>query len=281
MAMKKPAKILLQVCVVLYILVIGGFLYLKYTRPEPELREKLVKSIMELSKEGRKHVLVWVDGKDAEGRIVRETPDGNLEVELLDKSVKVVPRSEVVYLTREMNEKLAEEEADRFMRRGEIIGVNYTIVMQWLNFLILLALLYGFLWEPMLKLLDERRERIASDLKTARSGRETVEKEVAELRKERVAAQAERRELREKGVHEGEDERKRIVAAAREEAAKLLDAARQSIGAETEDARADLRNYLAEVSIAAAEKIVAHEIRPEDHEELIRDFLRELDTAEL
>ena len=281
MAMKKSAKILLQVCVVLYLLVIGGFLYLKHTRPEPVFREKLVKGIMELSKEGHKHVLVWVDGKDAEGRILRETQDGNLEVELLDKTVKVVPRGKVIHITREMNEKLAGESADRFMRRGEIIGVNYTIVMQWLNFLILLALLYGFLWEPMLKLLDERREQIASDLKTARNGRETAENELAELRKERVVAQAERRELREKGVHEGEDERKRIVAAAREEAAKLLEAARQSIGAETENARADLRNYLAEVSVAAAEKIVAHEIRQEDHEQLIRDFLKELDTAEL
>jgi len=281
MAMKKPAKILLQVCVVSYILVIGGFLYLKYTRPEPVFREQLVRNIMELGQEGRKHVLARIDGKDAEGRIVGETQDGNLEVELLDGTVKVVPRSEVIYLTREMNEKLAEEAADRFMRRGEIIGVNYTIVMQWLNFLILLALLYGFLWEPMLKLLDKRREQIASDLRTARSGRETVEKEVAELRKERVLAQAERRELREKGAREGEDERKRIVAAAREEAARLLEAARQSINAETEGARADLRNYLAEVSIAAAEKIVAHEIRQEDHEELIRDFLKELDTAEL
>ena len=182
---------------------------------------------------------------------------------------------------RAMNHELSQRIAEEFKPRGPIIGVDYTIVMQWLNFLVLLVVLYGLGWKPLLKLIDQRREQIRNDIKTAREGRESVEEDRAEVRKALAEAQRERRDLRDQSVREAEAERKEMIARARDEAAKLLESARQSIEGEADKARAGLRKYLAEISVSAAERIIDREIRAEDHKQLIDDFLKELETSEL
>ncbi len=172
---------------------------------------------------------------------------------------------------------------DQFYReRGGIISIQlYTILMQILNFGLLLVLLYGFVWNPLLKFLDSRREGIREDIESGRTSRaeghevlKTAQEEVAKSRLERTS-------LRERAQRRAEAERKEILAAARQDAEKLIEAARRETAAEIDEAYSQLRKQLGHLAVTAAAKILKREIREEDHEKLLEDFVRQIEDQPL
>ena len=162
--------------------------------------------------------------------------------------------------------------------RGGIIAFNYTLLFQMLNFAVLLVLLYGLLWEPVLKFLDERREGIRTDLETARRNRDESARHSDEAARALGDARRERMRIRELADHEAEEIRQEILKQAREEAERLLENARQEIAGEVENARASLRAEVADLSVTIASQILEREVNQADQEALVQELLREVEN---
>jgi F-type H+-transporting ATPase subunit b len=115
---------------------------------------------------------------------------------------------------------------------------------QVISFLIVAALLYRFAYQPILTVLEERRQRIAEGL-------ENAEKIKAELAKTESARQA-------------------IFDQANDQANKLIEEARA--------AAARVREQETQKAIAAAEQIMvkAREAAVRDHERMLADLKREV-----
>ena len=157
--------------------------------------------------------------------------------------------------------------------RGAAIGINLTMFFTWLNFLALAGALYAFLWEPVLKLLDERAEAVRQDIESAQARREEAE-DLLEAR------QAELEELRSRRGHiireaqaKAQGERERIIAEAKERASARAGEAEREIDALADGARSRLTAEIGDMATTLSAKILEREVSAEEHRKLIDEFL--------
>jgi F-type H+-transporting ATPase subunit b len=97
----------------------------------------------------------------------------------------------------------------------------FTVIAQVINFLILVWLLRRFLYKPVLKAIDERENKIASQLKDARAKETEAKKEQEEFQKKNEDFNQKKKGLMDKAVAETNVEREKLLEAARDEATGL------------------------------------------------------------
>jgi len=193
----------------------------------------------------------------------------------LEESARL-PRPEVKALT----EADGRDVYDAYVaEKGQIIGLNYTMVMQMLNFAVFLLAVYLLGWQPMIEFLDQRRARVRDDIESARKAREAAEAD----RREAVAALREARQrrahLRERAAHEAEQDRRAILEKAQHDAERLLAETRERLAAEAEAARVALQREVGDLAVRVAGRVLERELRKEDHERLVAEAIAELERG--
>ena len=156
------------------------------------------------------------------------------------------------------------------------IGINLPVLIaQTVNFIVLLTLLRLFVYKPVLNMLDQRRARIEEGLNAAQRGAESA----VEAEKESAAAlEAARREGQTivqaaQQAAQRIQEEGRVTAVQQQEA--ILTRARAEIAQERDAAISELRREFAELTIAAAEKIIGQSLDRNAHQRLIEQALAE------
>lgn len=155
----------------------------------------------------------------------------------------------------------------------EALGINIGyLFMQIILFVILLLVLYGYLYNPVMNVLEERKAKIAKGLEDARQAAIARDNADAEAKKVMDDARAEAAKIRQEAAAQAEEQAKGIVVQANEEAKTIL--ANASADAEGERNRilADLRGQVASIAIAAANKLVGESLSEERQRALIADF---------
>lgn len=170
---------------------------------------------------------------------------------------------------------LAAEEAARHEEPG-IINLNVTLLIQAVNFLILIALLSRFLFHPLKKFLADRAEGIEKALAEAKVAREAAAKSQEEYRAQVQATQREAAALREQAQREVEEERQRLLKASRDEAQRMVEEAKAAIEMEAKRARASLREEVVNLSLAAAERLLGRSLTTDDQKRLAEQYVRDL-----
>jgi F-type H+-transporting ATPase subunit b len=153
------------------------------------------------------------------------------------------------------------------------------ILAQIVSFLILLAIMRIFVWKKFLKLLDDRRDRIASELTHLEAAKKAVESLKAGYEAKVASMDAVAQSKIEEAVAEGERIAKEIIQRARFEAEKAGVNAREMINGELKKAREDLRKDIVDLTIAVAEKVIAEKITDDDDRKLVEDFLKKAETV--
>jgi F-type H+-transporting ATPase subunit b len=164
---------------------------------------------------------------------------------------------------------------------GQIIGINATMGFVILNFLILVALLYGLLWNPVTKMLDDRAGSIRRDIEQASASREDAEKLRARYEQALANARSEASRLRQEKVREGDAQKDKIISHARQEARRLTEDAKAQVEAALTEAKRELRKEVGGISVDIAAQILDKEVDQEVHRKLIDDFLRNLETEKV
>lgn len=161
----------------------------------------------------------------------------------------------------------------------EKLGINPGILItQILNFAILLFLLHRFLYNPMLNMLAERRERIRDGLAEAERVRAEAEEQRQQYERELTRQRQESQERIQKAMQASEEAREEIIAEARKEAEQIKLRAREEIEYERRQALEQLRTQVADLSILAARRILDGAIDEGVHRQLIQSFIdQELD----
>jgi len=163
-----------------------------------------------------------------------------------------------------------------FRARGKIVGMNVTLVVQWLNFGILLLILYGLLWDPLLKFLDERARTIKGRLDDAAASREEARRAVARHREELAKLRRERADILEQARSMGEQEGDQIVQRARREAERTGRRAQEELAEQVRAGRAALRAETADLAVAIAARILGREVSIEDHRRLAEELIEQI-----
>jgi F-type H+-transporting ATPase subunit b len=162
---------------------------------------------------------------------------------------------------------------------GSLIEVNWTLGVQLISFLLLLAVLSKLLYRPLLGALEGRSAAIAQQLAEAQAARETAQRELGAMEARIRAAHADAQALRERALREAGELRERLSADARQEAARLVEAAQAQVGQEVRRARAELRNEVGLLATQIAERLIRKSLTDDDHQRLVREALARIGPA--
>jgi F-type H+-transporting ATPase subunit b len=162
---------------------------------------------------------------------------------------------------------------------GSLIEVNWTLGVQLISFLLLLAVLYKLLYRPLLGALEGRSAAIAQQLAEAQAARETAQRELGAMEARIRAAHADAQALRERALREAGELRERLSADARQEAARLVEAAQAQVGQEVRRARAELRSEVGVLATQIAERLIRKSLTDDDHQRLVREALARIGPA--
>jgi F-type H+-transporting ATPase subunit b len=130
-------------------------------------------------------------------------------------------------------------------------------------------------YKPILKMLDERKQRIAEGLNAAEIARAEAASAQANIQAQIDTARKEGQEI----VANAQGIATRIQADAREQSAKdreaALERARIEIQQERDRAIADLRGEFADITVKAAEKVINQSLDRQAHQRVIDETLAE------
>ena len=161
----------------------------------------------------------------------------------------------------------------------EGLGINLPLLIaQLVNFLILLGLLYLVAYKPILRMFDERSNRIKESMEQTESIKEQAERAEEEAQKRIEAASKEGQEAVARAVRTGEEIRKKARQEAKPEAEAVIAKARLEIHRERDEAIDELRKELTDLTIVAAGKVIERELDKEAHRQLIDKVLEESTT---
>lgn len=162
-----------------------------------------------------------------------------------------------------------------YLTIGAIVNGG-TIIAQLLIFLILLALLRAYAWNPLMGIMKRREEHISSEIETAEKNREEAEKYLAQSKSELQKTREEAQSLIENAKSLGENQQKDIIAAAHEAAERIKKDALAEIEREKEAAVNSLREQVASLSVMIASKVIEKELDEKAQEDLINEYLKEV-----
>jgi F-type H+-transporting ATPase subunit b len=156
------------------------------------------------------------------------------------------------------------------------LGLNLPgLVAQLVNFTILLVVLRMFLWKPILKVLDERKQRIEEGLQRSEAAATQAAASEDEARRVIEEARAEAREGTARAQDAAARLREELETQARADAEQIVSRAREEIGLEREQAIQQLRGEFADLTIRAAERVVGQSLDRAAHQRLIDEVLVE------
>ena len=158
----------------------------------------------------------------------------------------------------------------------EKLGIDpILILVQFINFGLLLFILKKFLYAPVLKIIKDRQEKTAAVEKE----KEALEKEreELELRKDKLlaASYADKRKLIDEARKEAEEQRIRIIDKASKEAKEILSKATKQSKRENEDVKRKIENESVELALAMVKKIMG-KLDKRSQEKSIHLALKEL-----
>ena len=160
------------------------------------------------------------------------------------------------------------------------LGLNLPgLIVQFVNFGILLFILWRFVLPPVQRMLDERRRRIEESLEAAERMRTQATETERMLEEQRAEGRREAQQI----IGQAQEIARRIESDARSQAQAdaeaLIIRARTEIQLERDSAIAQLRREFADVTVSAAEKVINQSLDRQAHRRLIDDVLASSDLG--
>jgi F-type H+-transporting ATPase subunit b len=158
----------------------------------------------------------------------------------------------------------------------ETLGIHFpSLAIYLVNFLLVLILLYLFAFKPILKLMDQRADRIRESLEAAdlarqeaASSQDAIQEQITEARREGQRIMDQTREAADRFRTEEMDK-------ARQEAEAFVERAKADIARERDTAIQEVRVSFGDLAIIAAERVIRSSLDRTAHESLIAQVLEE------
>jgi F-type H+-transporting ATPase subunit b len=162
---------------------------------------------------------------------------------------------------------------------GGLISIDKSLIVQFVNFFILLFILQRLLYKPFLAKMQERTAAIESSLDQAQAARAEAERQQGENEAKLRAAYAEAASIREQALKDAAEESRRHIETAQAQARKLVDDTKAQLDGEIRRAREELRREVSDLSVAVAEKLVRRTLREDDHRRIVTEAIAGMKTS--
>lgn len=147
------------------------------------------------------------------------------------------------------------------------------------GFLVAFFILKAYAWKPILKVLDDRRQKIVSEFKDIEDQKQKTDQLFAEYEARLSKIEDEARRRIQEAVAEGQKLAGEIKQHAQDEARKITERAQADIVRELAKARVQLKEEMVSLTLGATERLLREKLDPAGHRKLVERFLSEVESA--
>ncbi|MDY4919599.1 MAG: F0F1 ATP synthase subunit B [Phascolarctobacterium sp.] len=149
-----------------------------------------------------------------------------------------------------------------------MVNINATLIAQILNFLVLVFVLAKFAYKPLLGMMEERKNKIASDLESAEKAKNDAEAVKAEYAAKLADARQEAQAIIDNARKTAQQAHDKIMADTKVEQEQYVAAQKEIIATEKKKAMDDVRAQVISLSMIAAGKIVEQKLNSEEDKKM-------------
>jgi len=142
-----------------------------------------------------------------------------------------------------------------------VVSLDSTILIQMINFLILIFILNMLLYKPILGIMDKRKKRFQDTEDEIKSINLTIEERMAAYEEKVRLAKMDALNQKNDILKEGSDQAKTIIDAARGEIPGMMEEFHGKMNTEVTDARRILTDQSRKISVDIAEKLLGRSIQ--------------------
>ena len=147
------------------------------------------------------------------------------------------------------------------------------------SFLLLIFLVKKYAWGNLTNILDERAEKISSDIDGAEAARKKAEELASKREAELAGSRSEAKTIIENAKETAEKSKSDILAEAKLEAGRLKEKANQEIAQNKAEALQSVKGEVADLTVSLAGKIISQNLDGHAHKELIDQYIDQLGEA--
>lgn len=164
----------------------------------------------------------------------------------------------------------------------EQLGINLPgLIAQLVNFGLLFFLLRAVAYRPILRILDERAERVRHSLEEAERVKEEARQNQEDLNLRRQEGLRQSQEIVARANQTAERIHQEALADARRAADEFLARSRAEIVRERQQAVAEIRAQMADLALSAASRVVRRSLNQPEHYRIVEEALAEAEKANL
>ena len=150
------------------------------------------------------------------------------------------------------------------------------IILTWVTFFCLLALLHKFAWKPILQALQNREKEIRNALENADKAKAQLARIEEEKQKILTEAKTQAVQIIDQGRKTARDLAVDIEAKSRQQSQDIIKGAHEEIAGERQRLLKTLRQESAEVAIALAGKIIQENMDQDKNRRLVEEAIKQL-----
>lgn len=153
------------------------------------------------------------------------------------------------------------------------VNLDWTLIFQWGNLLILYLVIKKFLFGPIQKIIESRENEVQNLYDTAEQAKNDAVALKEEYSQHLANAKDEANEILKNANKKATVRSEEIIRDAQEKAAAIIARADVQIEMERKHAFEEVKQDISDIALLAASKVVERELSAEEHERLIGEFI--------
>ena len=147
-------------------------------------------------------------------------------------------------------------------------------------FIIIFIVMSKLVWPTVVKMMDDRENKILNDISAAEKAREEAEADAKNYKDQIAAAEREAADIIAEAKRRAEEERAQILAEAQRDAAATVARGKDVVETERKRAMEDLSRSVIDLSVEIAGKIIGNDLSDDEHRALAAKYLQEVGESD-
>ncbi|MBQ7445141.1 MAG: F0F1 ATP synthase subunit B [Clostridia bacterium] len=156
----------------------------------------------------------------------------------------------------------------------QFIGTNFwTMIIAWINILIMYLILRKFLFKPVKKMIDARQKEVDDMYANAAEATKAADEMKADYEQKLAKATEESEQIVKDAVRRAQLREEEMIRDAEGQASRILARAEEQIELEKNQAINDIKNEVSGLAVDLASAIISRDVDAAEHEQFIDDFI--------
>ena len=156
------------------------------------------------------------------------------------------------------------------------MNITVTLIAQITAFILFVWLINRYLWAPMIKALDDRRQQVADGLAAAEQGKKSLSDAQTQTREMEEEARDKANEIISQAERRAGEIIEESKNTARTESEQIKRAAQSDLEQQVMQARETLREQVSQLAIQGAERILGREVDAKAHHLALKELEKQI-----